>query len=119
LGANGAAGGPTAKIAAHAANAAAHAWHTFAPGARVFDHESGQDGTVLKSAAVYTLVPAPRQSADGAAGGLFKLPNSITSERVSVRLDDGAAVDRDAAELVGLPAGLDSVPAEIIPPGLK
>jgi len=73
----------------------------------------------LKSAVVYTLVPAAKQSAAGGPGGLFKLPDSIVSERVLVRLEDGVVVDRDAAELVGLPAGLDSVPTEIVPPGLK
>jgi hypothetical protein len=103
-------------ITATARHLAAHSGHTFAVGARVFDHESGLDGTVLSTAIEHTITPTAAAAPGTAAAGIFALPDSITSETVHVRLDDGAVVARDVGELVALPVGLDSLPVDLAPP---
>jgi len=105
-----------AQIEAHAAAAARHAWHSFAPGRRVYDSESGLDGTVLASQVSY-IVAAPAGDIQRVpAASLFTLQSSFVTETVEVRLDDDTAVTRDAAELVGLPGTLTHLPADLAGP---
>ena len=106
-----------AQITAQAANAAAHAWHSFAPGARVYDHETRQDATVVNSAIVYSRQQRQGPPFAGAPPSLFNLPFAIVSEAVSIRLDSGELVSRDASELVALPPGWETLEAGFSPPG--
>ena len=101
-------------VSAHSQNAARHAGHRFPRGARVYDHETGQEGTVEKSAIAHG-VAAPVAGAQATAG-LFTLAEPVMNESVAVRLDDGSIVERPAAELVGLPAALPTIPADFAPP---
>jgi len=106
-----------AQIGAEAANAARHAWHSFAPGARVYDHESGQDATVLSSTILHSIQQRQGPVPAAAPASLFNLPVAIVSESVSARLDSGQLVTRDASELVPLPPGIETLAADFAPPG--
>jgi len=103
-------------IEAHAAAAALHAWHSFAPGARVYDSESGQDATVLGSQILHTVNPHAGALVKDVPTSLFNLPVAFVSESVLIRLDDGTAATRDAAELVALPGTFTSLPADLAGP---
>ena len=86
--------------------AAAQLGLALAPGRGVFDSETGQDGVILAGRvlhAVAALAPARPPAGDL---GVFRLPAGSTRTVYSVRLADGAIVERDPAQVLAYPAEL-------------
>lgn len=75
-------------------------------GCRVFDEVTRQEGRVIAGALTHA-VQAPGAAVNAAVpASIFRLPTPVTVETVTVQLDDGQVAERNAAQLVTLPAGL-------------
>lgn len=83
----------------------------FAPGARVLDHVTGSEGTVVSGEVVHGLKSVAPKPGATEAGALLHLPTPTTTELYQVAFDQGGTVLLTSDALVALPAGL-TVPLE-------
>ena len=93
-----------------------HAATIYRGGERVFDEVTRLEGVVQESRIAQQLDAGQAAGVQAGAAGLFRLPTRRTYELVTIRLSDGSRVERKAAQVHPLPAGLSGALADYAPP---
>lgn len=90
---------------------------TFQPGARVIDQATGRQGAVVSTEITHGLQPIATPAPGTPGAPVIQLPAPTKTETVTVELDGGEVVTRNAAWLAELPPALNVPLTSLVPHG--